>query len=93
MPHATHIIKRPLITEKCTWESEARNRYGFIVDLHADKGQIKRAIAELYGVRVKKVNTQVRKGNVYRTRRGYSQSGDWKKAVVQLHPEDKIELF
>lgn len=93
MPHATQVIKRPLITEKCTWEAAARNRYGFIVDLHADKGQIKRAIVELYGVRVEKVNTQIRKGTMYRTKGGYSRSGNWKKAVVHVHPEDKIDLF
>jgi len=93
MLHATQIIKRPLITEKSTWESDARNRYAFVVDMSATKEDIKKAIAELYKVRVTKVSTQVRKGKSFRTRYGESNTGDWKKAVVQLHPEDKINLF
>lgn len=93
MPEATQIVKRPLITEKATWEGGARNRYSFVVDLAASKDQIKRAVAELYNVRVQKVRTQVRKGKAFRTRYGPSNTGDWKKALVELHPEDKIDLF
>lgn len=93
MPLATDIIKRPLITEKATWEGSARNRYAFVVDIDATKEQIKAAIAELYKVRVAKVATQVRKGKNFRTRYRMSNTGDWKKAIVQLHPEDKIDLY
>jgi ribosomal protein L23 len=42
---------------------------------------------------VQNVATQVRKGKQRRTKYGYIQSGDWKKATVELHPDDKIELF
>jgi len=90
---ATNTIKRPLITEKSTWEGSARNRYSFLVDIRATKTEIKAAIAEIYNVRVEKVSTQVRKGKTYRTRYGVTNSGDWKKAVVELHAEDKIDLF
>lgn len=90
---AIHVIKRPLITEKSTWESGARNRYAFEVDASARKPQIKAAIEELYKVRVANVATQVRKGKVRRTKFGETTGSDWKRAVVQLHPEDKIELF
>ena len=93
MPHSSHVIKRPLITEKATWEGTARNRYAFEVDLHADKTQIKAAITELYKVRVEKVSTQIRFGKPFRTRQGVANKSSWKKAVVQLHPEDKIDLF
>lgn len=93
MLQATQIIKRPLITEKGTWESQARNRYSFWVDMRADKAQIKAAIGQIYGVRVKKVRTLIRKGKVYRNRYGYFDTGDWKKAIVELYPEDKIDLF
>lgn len=93
MLHATQIIKRPLITEKCTWESGARNRYSFEVVLHATKDEIKAAIAEIYKVRVVKVATQVRKGEFRRTKFGETRTADWKRATVQLHPDDKIELL
>ncbi len=100
----TYIIRKPLITEKSTWESarvikkgkragEPVNRFSFEVAMDARKPQIKAAIEKLYGVRVEKVATQIRKGRTYRTRHGVSNTGDWKKATVQLHPDDKIELF
>jgi len=90
---AIHIVKKPLITEKTTWESGDRNRYSFEVALEARKPQIKAAIEKLYGVRVERVSTQVRKGKYFRTRFGPAKSSDWKKATVELHSEDRIELF
>ncbi len=90
---ATHIIKRPLITEKSTWEASTRNRYRFEVPLSADKSQVRRAIAELYGVRVDKVSTQVHKGKEFRTRFGPRRQPDTKSATVQVHPDDRIDLF
>jgi large subunit ribosomal protein L23 len=89
----TQIIKRPLVTEKASWESNDRNRYSFVVDIHADKPQIAAAVAEIYKVRVVGVSTQVRKGKSFRNKYGAGQKSDWKKAIVQVHEEDKIELF
>ena len=91
--HATQVIKRPLITEKGTWEVTARNRYGFRVDRRARKSQIKAAIEELYEVHVLKVRTQIRKGKYRRTRFGPAKTSDWKNAIVELKPDAKIELF
>ncbi len=87
------VIKQPLITEKSTWESERHNRYAFEVDLRADKGQIRQAIESLYNVRVDSVRTQIRKGKYFRTRFGPAKTSEWKKATVQLHGEDRIDLF
>ena len=100
----THIIKRPLITEKSTWEAsgtvargkragEPLNRYSFEVDMRARKGDIAKAIEAIYSVRVTRVATQIRKGQYFRTRFGPGKTSSWKKAVVQLHPEDRIDLF
>ena len=104
MMHATYIIKRPLITEKGTWEAQHErdrgkragdplNRYAFEVDMRATKQMIKAAIESLYNVRVAKVRTQVRKGKYFRTRFGPGKTTNWKRATVELHPEDTIELF
>lgn len=93
MLESTHVIKRPLITEKSTWEGQSRNRYAFEVDMRARKPEIRRAIEELYKVRVAKVSTQVRKGRTYRTKHGTANTGDWKRATVHVHPEDRIDLF
>ncbi len=89
----TTIIKKPLVTEKTTYAASASNRYAFVVDNRADKGQIKRAVEEIYGVRVVSVSTQVRKGQLKRNRMGWFRVGSQKRAVVKLHAEDRIELF
>ena len=89
---AIDIIIKPIITEKTTVGTEL-NRYTFQVDRKADKQQIRRAIEELYGVRVLKVNTQNRKGQLRRNKHGYWQSRSIKQAVVKIHEEDRIDLF
>lgn len=91
---ATQIILRPLLSEKSNWESEEpRNRYSFAVVKSANKYQIAKAIEELFNVKVVKVYTQIRKGEVKRTRFGYRETPTWKKAVVKLADEDRIDLF
>lgn len=88
-----NIIKRPLITEKSTWEGERHNRYAFEVAMDARKQHIRFAIEKLYGVRVAKVHTQIRKGQYFRTKFGPGKTSDWKKATVELHEDDRIDLF
>jgi large subunit ribosomal protein L23 len=89
---ATTIIRKPLITEKATHGNEL-NRYTFAVDLRAGKQDIKRAVQELYKVRVLDVCTQTRLGKRRRTRIGIMQKPTTKRAIVRVHPDDKIELF
>ncbi|MEE8535779.1 MAG: 50S ribosomal protein L23 [Kiloniellales bacterium] len=88
-----HVIKKPLITEKTTFASNESNRYAFQVETRATKPQIKRAIEQLYGVRVVAVATQNRPGKLRRYRYGYIRTPTTKRAVVKIHPEDRIELF
>jgi large subunit ribosomal protein L23 len=90
---ATQIILKPLITEKSTWEAESRNRYAFEIHNDANKHQVRTAIQEIYGVRVTKVATQKRPGQYRRNRWGQYRTRSWKRAIVQLHQDDKIELF
>lgn len=91
--HPTQVVKRPIVTEKGTWEGQARNRYSFIVHMQANKRQIRNAIARIYNVRVEAVATQIRKGKFRRTKFGTARTKDWKKAVVRLHADDTIEVF
>ena len=91
--HDTEIIKAPLISEKSTFLANVKNSYTFEVDKSADKGQIKAAIEKLYNVKVVEVRTVNVAGKPRRTRSGYKTTGEWKKAIVQLHPDNKIELF
>lgn len=90
---ATQVIKRPLITEKSTFQTGEFNRYGFQVDRRATKPEIKQAVEELYNVRVMSVATNTRKGQLRRNKFGFWRSKDMKRAIVKVHPEDKIDLF
>ena len=92
---AYEIIVRPLVTEKSTALSMA-NKYIFEVDMRANKPQIKSAVQKAFNVTVLEVNTMVMKGKPRGGRRAgrrLSYGMDWKKAVVTLDPDDKIELF
>lgn len=88
----TCIIRKPLVTEKNTTAIE-QNRYTFEVDRRASKSDIKRAVEDLYKVRVLGVNTSSRVGKIRRTRFGYTRTSDLRKAIVRVHPEDRIDLF
>ena len=87
------IVLRPLITEKGTHQFTHRNAYPFEVNLWASKLQIKAAVEELFGVRVMRVRTQNRLGKKRRYRFRVGQLPRWKKAIVTLHKEDRIEFF
>jgi large subunit ribosomal protein L23 len=90
-PH--QIILRPLVTEKGMHRSTRNNQYSFEVNPLATKEDIRRAVEELFDVTVAKVNTQNRKGKPrrHRFRRGHTK--DWKKAIVTLDTEDRINFF
>jgi len=89
---ATTVIRRPLISEKSTQGSE-NNRYAFEVDPRATKPQIRAALQELYKVRVLSVATLVRQAAEKRTRVGVIPGKVTKKAIVKLHPDDRIEII
>jgi len=90
------VIQRPLITEKANFDIELRNAYHFKVAPDANKIEIRKAIEEIYshkGVKVKKVrviNKHPRERR-FRFRKGYTSA--WKKAIVFLDKEYKLELF
>lgn len=92
-PH--NVILRPLVTEKGTHQSthQHHNAYSFQVNLWATKIEIKAAVEELFNVRVEKVRTQLRLGKKRRYRFKYGKESNWKKAIVKLHADDKIEFF
>ena len=89
----TNVIIRPLITEKSTRQQHSRNAYTFEVHRDANKIQIKQAVEKIYSVKVTDVRTLNRKGKPRRTRTGMTKTGDWKRAVVVLAEDNRIELF
>jgi|SRR6516165_2597704 large subunit ribosomal protein L23 len=90
-PH--QVVLRPLVTEKGTHQFTHRNAYPFEVNPWANKEEIKHAVQELFNVRVLKVRTQNRIGKRRRYRFKFGQLASWKKAIVTLHADDRIEFF
>jgi len=87
------IVRRALITEKGTTLREKQNQYHFEVARDANKIEIKRAIETIFSVKVGSVRTQQLRGKVKRQGRSSGRRSDWKKAIVTLKPDQKIELF
>jgi large subunit ribosomal protein L23 len=88
------VIRRPIISEKAQLMGEAINQYVFEVASAANKIEIKEAVELLFDVNVSKVRTIVMPAK--RGRRGrnwYVRSAQWKKAIVTLAADDKIDLF
>jgi len=88
------VLIRPVISEK-SYALMDRNVYVFVVDPRANKIDVRHAVERTFGVRVDQVNTLNRKGKATRNRRtntvGHRPST--KRAIVTLHPGDKIDLF
>ncbi len=87
------LIRHPLLTEKTTEAKESYNQYAFAVDRQANKVEIKKAVETLFNVKVKGVRTLSVKGKEKRVGRNVGKRPDWKKAIVTLKPEQKIEFF
>ena len=87
------VVRRALITEKGTVLREVRNQYLFEVQRDANKIDIKRAVEAIFHVKVASVRTQQMLGKVRRQGRFVGKRSDWKKAIVTLKPDQKIDLF
>jgi large subunit ribosomal protein L23 len=85
------VIRSPVISEKATLASE-HNKVMFRVAPDATKPQIKTAVEALFGVKVKSVNTLVRKGKVKRFRGTVGRQSDVKMAVVTLEEGHRIDV-
>ena len=90
-PHM--VIRRPLVTEKGVHASERLNAYAFEIHPLATKTDVKKAVEQLWEVRVAEVRTQNRKGKPRRARVAMGRTKSWKKAIVKLHDEDRISFF
>ncbi|MHC1720066.1 MAG: 50S ribosomal protein L23 [Clostridiaceae bacterium] len=87
------IIRRPVVTEK-SMASMGEKKYTFIVDIHANKSMIKRAIEDVFGVKVDEVKTARFLGKNKRVGVHLGKRPDYKKAIVKLTENSKsIEFF
>lgn len=90
-PH--QVILRPIITEKNMVRSQQRNQYTFEINTLANKEDVRRAVESLWDVKVTKICTQNRKGKPRRFRFRSGRTADWKKAIVYLHEDHRIDFF
>ena len=87
------IIKRPIVTEKAYRYRQEENVYVFEVDLKATKPEIKKAVEELFQVKVEKVRTVVVRGKVKRWGMRTGKRSNFKKAYVKVAPGQSIPLL
>jgi large subunit ribosomal protein L23 len=87
------IIIRPVVTEKTSIQKDDFNQVSFEVDRRANRVEIRRAIEQIFNVRVAEVKTMQVKGKVKRRGRIVGKRKDWKKAIVKLMPGERIDFF
>jgi len=92
--HAEDIVLAPILTED-TWQQMENRKYVFRVALGANKIEIRKAVEELFKVKVEKVWTANRKGKPRRERLSqmHGRTSRWRKAIVRLAPGDRIEIM
>lgn len=87
------IIRKPVVTEK-SMAAMAEKKYTFIVHVKANKSQIKRAVEEVFGVKVEDVKTLKTEGKTKRVGVHVGKRPDYKKAIIKLTTDSKsIEFF
>ena len=90
------VLRRPLVTEKSSYQSGRLNQYSFIVADSATRTQVKDAIATLYAVsvvRVNIINTSAKRGRRLRSRRLLVRKAGYKKAIVTLAEGQTLQIF
>src|SRR5512146_1819569 len=90
------VLRRPLVTEKSSYQSGKLNQYSFVVADNATRTQIKDAIETLYDVsvvRVNIINTPAKRGRRLRSRRLLVRKPAYKKAVITLAEGQSLQIF
>ena len=87
------VLKRPIVTEKSSFQSDHLNRYTFEVDVRANKHQIKDAVEQVFSVDVLSVNVMSVGGKGRRWGKIQGRTKDWKKAIVTLKQGQTIQFF
>ena len=86
------VLLSPVVSEK-SYSLLDQNKYTFLVAPDANKTEIKIAVEKVFGVRVLRVNTLNRTGKSLRNRLGTGKRSDTKRAIVQVVPGDRIDIF
>ena len=86
------ILKKPLVTEKTTFQQDALNQYVFLVHSDANRIQVRHAVEELFKVTVTQVRIMIRKGKPRRSFGRAITTRPFKRAIVTLKVGDKIDV-
>ncbi|AQZ93863.1 50S ribosomal protein L23 [Halopseudomonas phragmitis] len=86
------VLLGPHVSEKATVLADSKNQFVFKVDTTATKLEIKKAVEQLFNVKVKSVSTLNVKGKTKRTMRGLGKRNDWKKAYISLEAGQDIDF-
>jgi large subunit ribosomal protein L23 len=90
------VLRRPLVTEKSSYQSGKLNQYSFVVADTATRTQVKDAIETLYDVsvvRVNIINTSAKRGRRLRSRRLLVRKAGYKKAIITLAEGQTLQIF
>ena len=87
------VLKKPVITEKSAFLSKNNNEYVFKVKLNFTKVEVRKAIEELYNVKVESVNTIIRKGKAVRFGKTNGTRSDEKIAIVKIKKGQSINIY
>jgi len=92
-----NVIIKPIVTEKMTQKTELLNDYGFVVNMKANKIEIKKAVEENYSVKVKSVRTMIYRGKeksrFTKTGAIKGKTSSFKKAIVRLEKDNSIDFY
>ena len=91
--NAQQVIQKPLVTERSMQLRDDENKYAFRVHPRATKPEIRKAIEELFNVRVVGVTTSNMVGKYKRMGRYIGRRSAWKKAIVKVAEGQKIEIY
>jgi large subunit ribosomal protein L23 len=92
--HPEDVLLSPILTEE-SWQKMEERKYAFRVARGANKIQIRKAVEELFKVKVEKVWTANMKGKPRRERLSqmHGRTSQWRKAIVLLAPGDRIDIM
>jgi len=88
-----NVLLRPVLTEKSTRGMDVANQYVFEVASQSNKVLVRRAVEELFDVKVAKVNMRNRKGKLKRVGRSVGYTKRRKEAIVTLRGSDKLDVY
>ncbi|MFW6206136.1 MAG: 50S ribosomal protein L23 [Gemmatimonadota bacterium] len=93
MRDARDVIIRPVVTERSTFLADDHDAFTFIVAKDANKLEIRRAVEDMFDVKVTSVNTMRYRGKWRRLGRNYGRRPGYKKAIVKLAEGERIDVY